>query len=191
MNGTLAISDGELFLKAREGDQAAFAELIDRHKAGLVNYLTYLCGDLDRAEDLAQEAFIRLYERGTGYSDQGKLEAYLFRIGANLLRTQIRKERRRSQLRRLFLAPGSLRTEANQDHRLLSSELGGKLARALMDLPLHFRTPLILAYVEGWSYREIARTVGCREGTIKTRIHRGRKLLRQQLESYYDRGGER
>ena len=76
MNGTLAISDGELFLKAREGDQAAFAELIDRHKAGLVNYLTYLCGDLDRAEDLAQEAFIRLYERGTGYSDQGKLQAY-------------------------------------------------------------------------------------------------------------------
>ncbi|MEJ2085847.1 MAG: RNA polymerase sigma factor [Acidobacteriota bacterium] len=189
MNGTLAISDSELFLRAREGDQAAFGELIDRHKAGLVNYLTYLCGDLDRAEDLAQEAFIRLYERGTSYRDQGKLQAYLFRIGSNLLRSQIRKERRRSQLRRLFLTPSSLRTEAHQDQRLLSSELGGKLADALMGLPLHFRMPLVLAYVEGWSYREIGRALGCREGTIKTRIHRGRKLLRQQLESYY--GGKR
>ena len=184
MNGALAISDSELFLRAREGDQSAFSELIDRHKDNLVSYLTYLCGDFDRAEDLAQEAFIRLYERGAGYRDQGKLQAYLFRIGTNLLRSQIRKERRRSQLRQMFLAKDSFHSEPSQDRRLLSSELGDQLTAALLDLPLHFRTPLILAYVEGWSHREIARVVGCRENTIKTRIHRGRQLLKQKLEPY-------
>jgi RNA polymerase sigma-70 factor (ECF subfamily) len=184
MNGTLAISDSELFLRARDGDQSAFGELIDRHKNSLVSYLTYLCGDFDRAEDLAQEAFIRLYERGAGYRDQGKLQAYLFRIATNLFRSEIRTERRRSQLRQIFLPAEQQHSEAGQDRRLLATELGDQLAAALLQLPLHFRTPLILAHVEGWSHREIARVIGCREGTIKTRIHRGRQLLRQQLEPY-------
>jgi RNA polymerase sigma-70 factor (ECF subfamily) len=184
VNGALAISDGELFVRARDGDQTAFGELIDRHKDNLVSYLTYLCGDFDRAEDLAQEAFIRLYERGAGYRDQGKLQAYLFRIATNLFRSEIRRDRRRSQLRQIFLSPSQQQYEIGQDQRLLSSELGNQLAAALTQLPLHFRTPLILAYVEGWSHREIARVIGCRQGTVKTRIHRGRRLLRQQLETY-------
>ncbi len=189
MNGALAISDSELFLRARDGDPSAFCELIDRHKDNLVSYLTYMCGDFDRAEDLAQEAFIRLYERGAGYRDQGKLQAYLFRIGTNLLRSQIRQERRRSRLRQMFLAEDSLQSEPSQDRSLLSNELGEQLTAALLELPLHFRTPLILAYVEGWSHREIARMMGCRENTIKTRIYRGRQILKRKLEPY--RKGER
>lgn len=189
MNGTLAISDSELFLRARDGDQSAFGELVDRHKAGLVNYLTYLCGDFDRAEDLAQETFIRLYERGGGYRDQGKLQGYLFRIATNLMRSQMRQERRRSQLRQLFLMKQPRAIEATQDHHLLVAELENVLAAALLELPLHYRTPLILAYMEGWSHREIAPVIGCREATVKTRIHRGKQLLRQKLQTY--RRGEK
>jgi RNA polymerase sigma-70 factor (ECF subfamily) len=92
-------------------------------------------------------------------------------------------------LRQIFLAADQQQSEASQNQRLLSSELGDQLAAALIQLPLHFRTPLILAYVEGWSHREIARVIGCREGTIKTRIHRGRRLLRQQLEPYQKGSG--
>lgn len=182
MNGALAISDSELFVRAREGDQAAFGELIDRHKDSLVSYLAYLSGDLDRAEDLAQEAFIRLYERGAGYRDQGKLQAYLFRIATNLFRSEMRKEKRRSQLRQLFLRPSSQSTEPPPDQSLMSDEMNQSLSSALESLPLHYRTPVLLAYHEDCSHREIARVMGCREATVKTRLHRGRQLLKQALE---------
>ena len=185
LNGTLAFSDGELFLRARDGDSSAFGELIDRHKDGLVSYLTHLCGNFDHAEDLAQEAFIRLYERGAGYRDQGKLRAYLFRIATNLFRSEIRRDQRRQRLRQIFVTPEDHRSEPAQDLCLLTGELSKKLSAALTTLPLHFRTPIVLAYVEGWSHREIARVLGCREGTVKTRIHRGRQLLRQELQPYH------
>ena len=185
LNGTLAISDGELFHRAREGDSSAFGELIDRHKDGLISYLTHLCGNFDHAEDLAQEAFIRLYERGAGYRDQGKLRAYLFRIASNLFRSEIRQDQRRQKLRQIFVSADDYHSEPTQDTRLLTGELSQRLTAALSTLPLHFRTPIVLAHVEGWSHREIARVLGCREGTVKTRIHRGRQLLRNELQTYH------
>ena len=87
-------TDSELFERARSGDRAAFGDLVERHKDGLVNYLTRLSGSLEQAEDLAQEAFLRLYERGGRYREQGKLQAYLYRIGTNLLRSQRRPSRK-------------------------------------------------------------------------------------------------
>lgn len=181
-------TDSELYQRTRSGDRAAFGELVERHKDGLVNYLTRLCGSLETAEDLAQESFLRLYERGGRYSEQGKLKAYLFRIGTNLFRSQMRREQRWQRLGQLFLSANGHHSEARQQARILQDELGQELSSALLDLPLQYRTPLILAFVEGWSHREIAELMRCRVGTVKSRIHRGRKLLQAQLGHY--RNGE-
>ena len=184
MNDGSCVTDSELFKRARLGDRSAFGDLVERHKDGLVNYLTRLCGNPEQAEDLAQEAFLRLYERGSQYQEQGKLQAYLFRIGTNLFRTQMRREQRWHRLGRLFFSSNGNHSEAVQQARVLQDELGQKLSTALLDLPLRYRTPLVLSFVEGWTHREIADLMRCREGTVKSRIHRGRKLLQTQLEEY-------
>lgn len=184
MIGSATLSDGELFQQVQSGDKSAFAALVDRHKDGLVNYLTRLCGDSTRAEDLAQEAFLRLYERADSYLEQGKLQAYLYRIGTNLLRSQIRREQRWRRIRTVFSNTNGHHAEPQQQARLLRQEIGEQLTICLQRIPLHYRTPLVLAFVEGWTHQQIAKLMGCKEGTVKSRIHRARKLLQSELAQY-------
>ncbi len=182
-------SDGHLLEAARNGDRMAFARLIDRHKDALVSFLTRVAGRRDDAEDLAQESFLRLYERSRAYREEGKLRSYLFSIATNLVRSHERQKRRRETLRALFLrSDNGHRTPPPQQRGLLRQELQDQLSRAIAELPLHYRTPLVLYDIEGWSYRQICELTGCREGTVKSRIHRGRRWLRARLEPYWKQG---
>ncbi len=174
-------SDAELFARGREGDRLALASLVDRHKDGLVNYLARLAGSRDGAEDLAQETFLRLLERSAGYRERGQLRAYLYRIGTNLYRTRERRQRRWRLVVPRLTAVEHRVAPADQDARLLRRELAERLAGAIRELPLRYRVPVVLRDVEDWSYEEIAQLVGCRGGTVKSRIHRGRQLLRERL----------
>ncbi len=95
-------SDASLMERLRSGDREAFARLVDRHKDAVVSYLARLSGNRDRAEDLAQETFLRLYRSAPGYVERGYLRAFLFRIATNLLRSEERRERRLRLLAPLF-----------------------------------------------------------------------------------------
>ncbi len=184
-------SDGELLEAARAGDRGAFARLVDRHKDPLVGYLTRLTGRQEDAEDLAQEAFVRLFERGARYRERGRLGAYLLRIGTNLLRSRERQRARRRFLRAAFLSPNGHGSPAAPQQRLLDRELQRELAHALARLPLRYRVPLVLSSIEGWSYRRIGELTGCREGTVKSRIHRGKRRLEELLSPYWLGGRKR
>ena len=192
MGNTEPPNDGELLARARNGHREAFAQLVDRHKDILVNYLTRLTGRHERAEDLAQEAFLRLYSGAGGYQERGQLRAYLFRIATNLLRSEERRSARWRRLRGVFMSSNG-HTEAaaaSQESRLLAAEIGRRVGGAIAELPLRYRAPLVLREIEGLSYREIGNALDCREGTVKSRIHRGRQLLRDRLEPYWN-GGQR
>jgi RNA polymerase sigma-70 factor (ECF subfamily) len=188
---TEAPTDGELLTQARNGRTESFAQLVDRHKDILVNYLTRLTGRTERAEDLAQEAFLRLYSAAGGYEERGQLRAYLFRIATNLLRSEERRSARWRRLRALFPSANghSGFAAASQESRLLSAEIGSRVGSAIAQLPLRYRAPLVLREIEGLTYREIGSALDCREGTVKSRIHRGRLLLRDRLEPYWNGGG--
>ncbi|HYG62781.1 MAG TPA: sigma-70 family RNA polymerase sigma factor [Thermoanaerobaculia bacterium] len=179
--------DAELMARVRTGDRHAFARLVDRHKDAVVNYVARLTGSRDRAEDLAQETFLRLFRAAAGYLEQGHLRAYLYRIATNLVRSEERRERR---LRLLlpFLGPDRPHAEPAAPSGLLRQEIHRKVAAAVAELPLRFRVPLVLHEIEGWPYADIARELGCREGTVKSRIHRGRQQLKQELEPYWNGG---
>ena len=179
-------SDAELMARVRTGDREAFADLVDRHKDAVVNYLARLTGDRDRAEDLAQETFLRLFRAAGSYSEQGYLRAFLFRIGTNLVRSEERRERRFRLL--LPFLRREERDEPVAPSGLLLQELHREVAGAVAGLPLRFRVPLVLHEIEGWSYENIARELGCREGTVKSRIHRGRQRLREKLQPYWQGG---
>jgi RNA polymerase sigma-70 factor (ECF subfamily) len=177
-------TDAELMARVRAGDRDAFADLVERHKDAVVNYLTRLTGNRDRAEDLGQETFLRLYRSVAGYVEQGYLRAYLFRIATNLVRSEERRERRQRLLLPL-LGGDPDRSEPLAHTSLLRQELQRELQAAVARLPLRYRVPLVLHEIEGWSYADIAVELDCREGTIKSRIHRGRQSLKRQLESYW------
>ena len=182
-------SDGELMGRVAQGDRQAFAALVERHQRPLTAYLGRLCGSGDRAEELAQESFVRLFEAAAGYRDEGRLVPYLFRIGTNLLRSE---ERRRRRWR--LLVP-MVSSNGNGHHApplgeaaVLRGELQGRVRRELQRLPLRFRAPLVLFEVEEWSLADIAALLGCRQGTVKSRLHRGRQRLRAALAPYLYRG---
>lgn len=184
-------SDACLMDRVRSGDRTAFSQLVDRHKDAMVNYLTRLTGCRDRAEDVAQDTFIRLHASADRYREEGRFSGYLYRIATNLVRQEERRNKR-WRLLRPMLAPAAS-NGANGHHvapeaqaRLLRREIHEQLSRAVAGLPLRFRVPIVLRDIEGWSYADIARLTGWREGTVKSRLSRGRQHLRTELAPYWN-----
>jgi len=181
------VTDGELMTRVREGDQGAFATIVDRYRNSLVNYLTRLDGSRDRAEDWAQEAFVRLYQHADRYRHEGKLAPYLFRIATNLVRSEQRRARR-WQILRFRISTNGHNPEPAAPHELLQSEIESIVTKAVDSLPVKLRAPIVLREMEGWSYLEIANALGCEEGTVKSRIFRGREQLKRKLAPYWNGG---
>ena len=93
--------------------------------------------------------------------------------------------RRRRFLRSVFLSPNGHGHDPPQQATLLVDELQSALGQAVAALPVHYRVPLVLHEIEGWSYKEISDFSRCREGTVKSRIHRGRQILKEKLGPYW------
>jgi RNA polymerase sigma-70 factor (ECF subfamily) len=181
-------TDSELMSRTRDGDQEAFAALVDRHKDPLVNYLSRLTGSRDQAEDIAQEAFVRVYVRAARYDERGKFAPYLFRIATNLVRSERRRLRTWRQLAFRLIHPES-DDGRPADAVLVGEEIRREVDRALAALPVPYRAAVVLRDIEGWSYEEIGAAFGCAQGTVKSRINRGREELRKRLTHYW-RGTE-
>lgn len=184
-----SVDDAELLNRVQSGDRDAFAGLVNRHKDKLVNYLTVLVRDRGRAEELAQEVFLKLFVNVNRYQERGQFLPYLYRIATNLVRSEERTRRRRELLLRAFSSNGNGHRPQRSPHaELLSMEIEERVGEAIAALPLRFRSPLTLREIEGWSYRDIADALNCREGTVRSRIHRGREQLRRLLEPYWNGG---
>jgi len=184
--------DAVLMAAVGDGCRRSFGVLVDRYKDPLVAYLARLTGSPERAEDLAQDTFLRLFQHAGRYDERGRLQGLLFSIATNLLRSE---ERRRRRWRTLlpFLAPtttsnGFHLDEPSGERRVLQREVQHQLQAAVAALPLRFRVPLVLFEVEEWSYADIAGHLGCSPGTVKSRIHRARQRLKQRLEPYWNEG---
>ena len=192
------LDDAELVALSRGDDRDAFGQLVDRHKDRVVNYLTRLTGNRDRAEDFAQETFIRLFQNLDRYRDEGALVAYLLRIATNLVRSEERRRSRWRVLRPLFAVTGfrggmgrgarEEDPEASPQNRALASEETRQVSAAIASLDLRYRAPLVMREIEGATYQEIAIALGVNEGTVKSRLHRGRHLLKEKLTPYWNGG---
>ncbi len=192
-----APTDAQLLERARrEDDPEAFSQLVERYKNPVVGYLAGLTGCRERAEDFAQETFVRFYQSLGRYREDGQLHAYLFRIGTNLVRSAERKKKRWRLLEPVLKASGGIlggatsgfvagRRAPGPQAELLAGEERAVVARALEQLELPLRVPLVLREIEELSYQEIAAITGLAEGTVKSRLHRGRQCLKEKLASYW------
>jgi RNA polymerase sigma-70 factor (ECF subfamily) len=176
---------------------ARFSAIVEDNKDLLVNYLTRLSGDRDRAEDLAQETFLRFYQLGDRYRDQGTPRAYLLKMATNLLRDEQRRRGRWLGLLPIFSLGGrspdgihteELPREGDPQRLYLSGEAQRAVQAAMGGLDLLFRVPLVLREIEGLAYQEIAEILDCQEGTVKSRLHRARQALKEKLAPFWRSG---
>ena len=184
------LSDAELMARTSEGDRPAFGVLVNRYKDPIVNYLTKITGNRGNAEEAAQETFVKLFHAAPRYREQGQFSAYLYRIATNLVRQEERRRRRWHLVSGVLARNAKAVTEDRESahEAVLRQELGRELVAALARLPIRYRVPLVLRDVQGWSYEDIARLTASRLGTVKSRISRGRSILRHSLEPYRNRG---
>jgi RNA polymerase sigma-70 factor, ECF subfamily len=188
------VSDHALLAATREGDEAAFEELVNRYRNQITNFIYRMLGDYDEAVDLAQETFVRVFQAVERYHDGYAFSTYIYRIAANLAISELRKRKRRRliSLNGLFSSEEENTVEFQppddkplQDAVYDDVQIQAVVSKAIMTLPEKYRAPLILRDVEGKSYEEISTILQTSEGTIKSRISRGRNLLREKLKNYF------
>src|SRR5829696_3148712 len=151
-------TDDELMQRCVDGDEDAFTGIVDRYKHSLVNYLTHLVRDRDRAEEIAQDAFVRLYRNASKYRERERLGPYLFRIATNLVVSEVRREKRWSLLLPRLHA-STRQSTPPPDTTLITDEIQRQVSAALEKLPIKYRAPLVLFEMEEWSYDEIAKAL--------------------------------
>ncbi|MDI1242796.1 MAG: sigma-70 family RNA polymerase sigma factor [bacterium] len=187
------VSDHQLIEKVRNGDEAAFGEIMSRYKNPITNFLYRFLNDYEEAVDLAQETFVRVYFALDRYHTNYAFSTYIYRIASNLAITELRKRKRRSvlSLTGLFQSvdaeavefqPPDLRPLA--DTELVDDERSRVIASAIATLPPKYRIPIILRDIEGRSYEDVADVMRLGLGTTKSRISRGRGLLKEKLTGY-------
>jgi len=175
------LEEARVIALVRAGEVDAFAEIIEHYQAAIIRYLYRLTGDYEMAKDLAQDTFIRAYKGILKTDAELSFKAWLYRIATN----NARQHRRRKRL--LSFIPFNLKEQDIPDSVNQADCPGEMLAinEALLKIPEEQRTCLVLHFVEGFKYREIAETLDCSEEAVRKRVARGKKLF----IGLYDREG--
>jgi len=190
------LPDRELVRRAKTGDRPAFDELMRRHEREVIGVAYRMLGRYEDAVDLAQDAFYRAYRSLGAFREEASFRTWVYRIVMNLARHRRRWYARHRVSQTVSLDDPPPGAEEGQDpvgeqiaapaadprQETARSELRGRLTQALSWLPEPFRAAVVLRDVEGLPYEEIAGICGERVGTVKSRLHRARQMLREALK---------
>ena len=186
-----ALSDHQLMEAVAHGHEEAFAEILSRYRDRITNFIFRFLNNREDAMDLAQETFVRLYFAAGRYHRGYAFSTYLYRIAANLAISEIRRRKRQ----RIFSLNGFFASDDDEkdldppdnadlpDRQLEADFRSRAIGRAIASLPEKYRLPIVLRDVEGLAYEEVAEILGLGLGTTKSRISRGRAMLRVKLEA--------
>ena len=174
----------QIALGLRQRDVVFLEALVERYQYRLVRYLIYMLGRRDGVDDLVQETWLRVLERGSSYDGKSRFEPWLFRIARNIAVDSTRK-------RRMFslnsndvdtVRPVPAFDEPSPFTLAARTEDAGRLARSLQTLEPVYREALVLRFQEDLSLQEISDIVGAPVSTVASRIYRGLSTLRLQFE---------
>jgi RNA polymerase sigma-70 factor (ECF subfamily) len=171
--------EAELIALAQGGDRRAFGELVLRHQKGVVNVAYRMCGDTQLAEDMAQEAFIRAWQKLPGYKLRSPFRNWLYRIVTNATLDVLRREREIVDIEAFPLAGPGKGLEASIE----AKDRAVSVRQAVLALPPSSRGVLVLREYEGLSYKEISETLDIPIGTVMSRLNYARQRLSVDLES--------
>ncbi len=160
------------------GDASAFEGIVQRWQRALVNLAYRFCRDRGRAEEMAQEAFLRAYRSLDRWRRESAFSTWLFALATNLYCSELRRIPARTMTLDEVAEP---RDSRPVDGGLEDADRDRTVRRALFALPAKYRETLILFYFQEMDIRATARSLGVPEGTVKARLSRGRKILRNKL----------
>lgn len=170
-------TEEELVRRARGGDRAAFDALYGLSAGRVFAVLLRLCGDRERAARLTQDTFVLAWRRLGTFRLESRFTSWLHRIAVNALLHERRTDSRR-EARVIAVDPALLEGAT----AALPHELRLDLERAIASLPPGARTALVLHDIEGYTHDEIAAMCGVTAGTVKSQLHRARRLLQERLD---------
>jgi RNA polymerase sigma-70 factor (ECF subfamily) len=182
----VGVDDEGLVRQAQRGDQEAFAELVTRHQRYVYNLAYRLLRDVDEAEDLAQEAFLRAWQGLGGFRGEAKFTTWLYRIVTNLCYNRL------AGLRRQLFDVGldeddsvamTLPPNEGPPAAVEAAEQRAFLHRQIAALPAKYRLVITLFYLQEFSYQEIAQVLDLPLGTVKTHLFRARERLKRQIQT--------
>lgn len=190
------MDDGEVVSAFLEGEERAFQELVERYQTRLLNFIYRTVGDRERAEDLVQEVFIRIYRHLHRFDRTKKFSTWAYTIASNLAKNELRNRSRNPLV--LFQTLRGTRNEEEErplqfedfqsrpDDLYRKRHLRSLVEDTVAQLPEHHRQVFVLRELEGKSYEEIAEITDCNLGTVKSRLNRARTAFASIIEPSLD-----
>jgi len=187
----------ELISRAREGDQIAFAQLVEKHDARVMSLARSILGCGFDAEEAYQEIFLKIYRSLPAFRFESDFSTWIHRIAVNTALSKRRSLQRRRQKEQImdplnseddFFDSVPNNPLDNPENQQLRSEILAQIERALEGIPARQRTVFVMKHDQGMKLKEIARTLGIGEGTVKAYLFRAIENLRSALEPYYRSG---
>ncbi|TMQ64807.1 MAG: sigma-70 family RNA polymerase sigma factor [Candidatus Eisenbacteria bacterium] len=186
------LSDEDVMERCAMGSEAAFRALVQRYRTRIMNLVCRFINDRDRAEEISQEVFLRVFRNRERYRKSGKFSTWIFTIAVNLTKNEIRS---RVRHRGTFSLDAMEEESGGQgvsfpdskplpDEDLNANEIGRKVAEALHKIPARYREAVVLRDVEGLSYEEVGQILRIPGGTVRSRINRARLMLKERLKPY-------
>src|SRR5918993_1000645 len=190
-----AMDDSAVVTAFLGGEERAFSELVERYQTRLLNFVYRTIGDREKAEDLVQEVFIRVYRHLHRFDRSKKFSTWVYTIASNLAKNELRN-RSRNPLVLFQTMQGSNEDEdrplqfedttARPDDLYRKRHLRELVEETVAKLPEHHRQVFVLRELEGKSYEEIAEITDCNLGTVKSRLNRARNAFAEIIEPWVD-----
>lgn len=171
-----------LLRRAAAGDRDAFGEIFERYQHVVYRFARAMTGSAEAADDVTQDVFVILMRDLARYSpERSALSTYLFGIARNVSRGRVRHDRRLAPLIPVKDTLSGRDVSPGPYEHLLHAETGGEIRRALRRLPITLREVIVLCDLHGLSYAEASAVQGTSVAAVRSRLHRGRQLLRRHL----------
>ncbi|MGF1527738.1 MAG: RNA polymerase sigma factor RpoE [Candidatus Competibacterales bacterium] len=180
--------DHELVQRVQQGDISAFDVLVRKYQSKITKLISRYVHDPSEAQDVSQEAFLKAYRALQGFRGESAFYTWLYRIAINTAKNYLVAQGRRppgsdidAQEAEQYDGQSSLKEYQTPERLLLKDEIEATVFQAIEELPEDLRTAITLREFEGMSYEEIAQTMGCPIGTVRSRIFRARESIDNKL----------
>jgi RNA polymerase sigma-70 factor (ECF subfamily) len=176
--------ESQLIEDALQGNSASFGQLVKIHQNRLYNAIAHFVGDRVDAEDIVQEAFVQAYLKLSTFQGNSAFYTWLYRIAFNTAVSRRRRKRVETSVELTREMTGGEPEDGGEapDDRLIRDEQVHQLRAALERLSEEHRSVLVLRELEGFDYEAIAEVLHINIGTVRSRLHRARRQLREKLE---------
>jgi RNA polymerase sigma-70 factor (ECF subfamily) len=178
-------TEARLIEACRQGDREAFHLLFENYKDRVYSVALHFSGDPSSARDITQQVFLKLFTTISQFRHDAEFTTWLYRIVANACIDEQRRQRRFVPFAE-GLEVRNIMARGSQEASYLKRQVADSVKEAISGLSPKLRLPILLKYVEGLSYEEIAQSLGCSMGTVASRLNRGHKILARKLAHLRD-----